>query len=214
MGDEETEVQSRVKDRGGQSCQGTRGVGGQAGRELDVHENVLCKWIKQFGFDPVQTFPDHGQMKPEQQELERLRREVAKLEAERDIHHGPGPPVRGRNSQRRCYLLDLEGSDRKLIGGTVPVNKLGPWVDGNLRMVTLFGRRSRLKMTIGITQTLHSHDWKEELQCRGRLPVPLGIKAGQRRSRDAPHWVKNSHGQGAPISRCVRLVRSRRTCTN
>jgi transposase len=57
----------------------------QAGRDLDVHENVLRKWVKEFGSDPVQAFPGHGQMKPEQQEIERLRREVANLKAERDI---------------------------------------------------------------------------------------------------------------------------------
>ena len=55
------------------------------GRDLDVHENVLRKWVKEFGSDPVQAFPGHGQMKPEQQEIERLRREVSKLKAERDI---------------------------------------------------------------------------------------------------------------------------------
>mgnify|MGYP000892156121 CR=1 FL=1 len=63
-----------------------RGVSvAQAGRDLDVHENVLRKWVEEFGADPVQAFPGHGQMKPEQLEIERLRREVAKLKAERDI---------------------------------------------------------------------------------------------------------------------------------
>lgn len=63
-----------------------RGVSvAQAARDLDVHENVLRKWVKEFSSDPVQAFPGHGQMKPEQLEIERLRREVAKLKAERDI---------------------------------------------------------------------------------------------------------------------------------
>ena len=63
-----------------------RGVSvAQAGRDLDVHENVLRKWIKEFGSDPAQAFPGHGQMKTEQLEIERLRREVNKLKAERDI---------------------------------------------------------------------------------------------------------------------------------
>jgi len=63
-----------------------RGVSvAQAGRDLDVHENVLRKWVKEFSSDPVQAFPGQGQMKPEQQEIERLRREVARLKAERDI---------------------------------------------------------------------------------------------------------------------------------
>jgi len=63
-----------------------RGVSvSQAARDLDVHENVLRKWVKEFTADPAQAFPGQGQMKPEQLEIERLRREVAKLKAERDI---------------------------------------------------------------------------------------------------------------------------------
>ena len=63
-----------------------RGVSvAQAARDLDVHVNVLRKWVKDFGADPAQAFPGHGQMKPEQVEIERLRREVHKLRAERDI---------------------------------------------------------------------------------------------------------------------------------
>lgn len=56
-----------------------------ASRDLDVHENVLRKWVREYGDDPSQSFPGKGQMKPEQLEIERLRREVAKLKAERDI---------------------------------------------------------------------------------------------------------------------------------
>ena len=63
-----------------------RGVSvAQASRDLDVHENVLRKWVRDLAADPAQAFPGHGQMKPEQLEIERLRREVAKLKAERDI---------------------------------------------------------------------------------------------------------------------------------
>jgi len=57
----------------------------QAARDLDVHENVLRKWGKEFGRDPAHAFPGPGQMKPEQQEIDRLRREVARLKAEREI---------------------------------------------------------------------------------------------------------------------------------
>ena len=63
-----------------------RGVAvAQAARDLDVHENVLRKWIREAKTDPQHAFPGHGQMKPEQLEIDRLRREVAKLRAERDI---------------------------------------------------------------------------------------------------------------------------------
>jgi len=82
-----------------------RGVAvAQAARDLDVHENVLRKWVRELSADPVQAFPGNGQMKPEQLEIERLRREVAKLKAERDIlknRRWLGPPVRGRNGS--CY---------------------------------------------------------------------------------------------------------------
>jgi transposase len=63
-----------------------RGVSvAQASRDIDVHENVVRKWVKEFGADRKPAFPGHGQMKPEQLEIDRLRREVAKLKAERDI---------------------------------------------------------------------------------------------------------------------------------
>jgi transposase len=63
-----------------------RGVSAaQAARDLDVHENMLRKWVKEFTADPQHAFPGQGQMKPEQQEIERLRREVIRLKAERDI---------------------------------------------------------------------------------------------------------------------------------
>ena len=63
-----------------------RGVSvAQAARDLDLHENVLRKWIREVSADPQQAFPGHGQMKPEQLEIERLRKEVAKLKVERDI---------------------------------------------------------------------------------------------------------------------------------
>ena len=66
-----------VRDRGVSAA--------QAARDLDVHENVLRKWVKEFAAAPAGAFPGHGQVKPEQLEIDRLRREVTKLKAERDI---------------------------------------------------------------------------------------------------------------------------------
>ena len=57
----------------------------QAARDLGVHGTVLRNWVKAFADDPQHSFPGHGQMKPEQLEIARLRREVTKLKAERDI---------------------------------------------------------------------------------------------------------------------------------
>lgn len=57
----------------------------QAARDLDVHQTMLRSWIRELAADPQQAFPGKGVMKPEQAEVERLRREVAKLKMERDI---------------------------------------------------------------------------------------------------------------------------------
>jgi len=63
-----------------------RGVSvAQAARDLDVHENVLRKWMRELAADAQQAFPGKGVMKPEQAEIERLKKEVAKLRMERDI---------------------------------------------------------------------------------------------------------------------------------
>lgn len=57
----------------------------RASRDLGVHANLLRKWVKDFEAVPANAFPGHGRMKPEQFEIDRFRREVTKLEAERDI---------------------------------------------------------------------------------------------------------------------------------
>ena len=61
-----------VKDRGVSYAQG-------------VHPTQLRSWVKALADDPQHSFPGQGQMKPEQSEIARLKREVVKLKAERDI---------------------------------------------------------------------------------------------------------------------------------
>ena len=63
-----------------------RGVSyAQASQDLGVHTSQLRDWVKKLGDDPQHAFPGNGQMKPEQLEIAQLKREVAKLKAERDI---------------------------------------------------------------------------------------------------------------------------------
>ena len=63
-----------------------RGVSyAQASQDLKVHPTQLRNWVKAFAEHPPQAFPGKGQMKPEQLEIARLKREVVKLKAERDI---------------------------------------------------------------------------------------------------------------------------------
>ena len=81
-----------------------RGVAvAQAARDLDIHENLLRNWIKQFDTDPRQAFPGQGVLKPEQAEIERLRREVLKLKAERDILKKPLPTSRRTTHDLRVH---------------------------------------------------------------------------------------------------------------
>jgi transposase len=56
-----------------------------AARDLGVHSAVLRRWVPECAVDSQPAFPGQGQMKPEQGELARLRREVITLKAERDI---------------------------------------------------------------------------------------------------------------------------------
>ena len=63
-----------------------RGVSyAQASQDLKVHPTQLRNWVRAFADDPQHAFPGQGQMKPEQLEIARLKREVIKLKAERDI---------------------------------------------------------------------------------------------------------------------------------
>jgi transposase len=57
----------------------------QAARDLDVSQTLLRRWVQQFVADPTEAFPGQGQQKPEDAEITRLRREVARLKMERDI---------------------------------------------------------------------------------------------------------------------------------
>jgi transposase len=87
----------------------------QAAQDLSVHVSQLRDWVKKFSEDPQYSFPGNGQMKPEQAEIARLKREVLKLKAERDILQKPRPTSR-RN--RREVLLHCEAPG-DLAGGLV-----------------------------------------------------------------------------------------------
>ena len=105
-----------------------RGVSiAQASRDLDLHQNMLRKWVRDFASDPAHVFPGQGQMKPKQAELERLRREVQKLKAERDIlKNHPGASLLLWGHKRVGVMLSTERSGRRLIGGECPRQETWP----------------------------------------------------------------------------------------
>jgi transposase len=63
-----------------------RGVAvAQACRELELSESVLRRWMRELEDAPVGAFSGHGRPSAEQAEIVALRKEVARLKAERDI---------------------------------------------------------------------------------------------------------------------------------
>jgi len=85
----------------------------QAARDLGVQGSVLRRWVQECAADSQQAFPGQGQMKPEQAELVRLRREVIKLPAERGILKKPRPTSR----RRRCDVRLHREAPGNLAGG-------------------------------------------------------------------------------------------------
>ena len=57
----------------------------QVARDLGIHQNVVSRWVREAKADRTHAFPGRGQMKPEDAEVARLKRELAKTKAERDI---------------------------------------------------------------------------------------------------------------------------------
>lgn len=53
--------------------------------ELGVHVNTLCAWRRQFSEAGEEAFPGHGKLAPADEEVRRLRRELAQVQQERDI---------------------------------------------------------------------------------------------------------------------------------
>ena len=63
-----------------------RGVAvAQAARDLDVAESVLRRWMRELTATPAAAFPGNGQMRADLAEISALKKEVARLRAERDI---------------------------------------------------------------------------------------------------------------------------------
>jgi transposase len=57
----------------------------QAAQDLGIGGNMLGRWVREAKADQRQAFPGRGQMKPDDAEVARLRRELARTRAERDI---------------------------------------------------------------------------------------------------------------------------------
>ena len=57
----------------------------EAARNLGIHHSSLRRWKRQLESDGNQAFPGKGNLIPEKEELNRLRKENKRLRMERDI---------------------------------------------------------------------------------------------------------------------------------
>jgi transposase len=57
----------------------------QVARDLGFVANLVARWVREDQGDPVQAFPGQGKMKADEAEVDRLRKEIIKLKAERDL---------------------------------------------------------------------------------------------------------------------------------
>jgi transposase len=57
----------------------------EVARDLGVSSNQLYRWIKQMESDREGAFPGKGRLKPEDEHLRRLERELRDIREERDI---------------------------------------------------------------------------------------------------------------------------------
>lgn len=94
-----------------------RGVSyARTSKDLKVHPTQLRNWVKVFADDPQQACLGVGCMKPEQLEITRLKREVIRLKAERDILKKKPQPTSRRN---RCEVRFHCEAPGDLAGGLV-----------------------------------------------------------------------------------------------
>ena len=52
---------------------------------LGIHSSLLHAWIRQLSADGAQAFPGNGRLKPDDEEIRKLRLELKRVTEERDI---------------------------------------------------------------------------------------------------------------------------------
>lgn len=57
----------------------------QVARDLGISENVLSRWKRQLSDDPSFAFPGKGHLKPADEELRKLKKQLRDVTEERDI---------------------------------------------------------------------------------------------------------------------------------
>jgi transposase len=90
-------------------------------RELGIHPNSLLKWRDQVRVDGTDAFPGKGKLKPADEELRRLRRELEAVTEERDILKKPWPCSHGESSRVPLH----PGAESRSVGPALVPNAQG-----------------------------------------------------------------------------------------
>ena len=57
----------------------------EVARDLGIHENLLYNWRQKYLDDTAHAFPGKGHLKPADEEMRRLKKELTDVKEERDI---------------------------------------------------------------------------------------------------------------------------------
>jgi transposase len=57
----------------------------EVARDLGIHENLLYNWRRKYLDDTAHAFPGKGHLKPADEEMRRLKKELLDIKEERDI---------------------------------------------------------------------------------------------------------------------------------
>ena len=57
----------------------------QVSRDLGISENILSRWRREMANDPGIAFPGKGHLKPADEELRKLKKQLRDMTEERDI---------------------------------------------------------------------------------------------------------------------------------
>ena len=57
----------------------------EVARDLGIHENLLYNWRRKYLDDTAHAFPGKGHLKPADEEMRRLKKELTDVKEERDI---------------------------------------------------------------------------------------------------------------------------------
>jgi len=57
----------------------------EVAQDLDIHPNVIHRWKREYLGDTEDAFPGKGHMKPEEEEMRKLKKTLVDVTEERDI---------------------------------------------------------------------------------------------------------------------------------